>query len=115
MRKTEFRYCELRAEGERRLSGVVVTYGEIGAAPFGKELFEVRAFGDLSEADVILNTMHDRRRPLARTRSGLTITDDERALSIRAELPNTREADDTLELVPGGRFPWIVYRVYGAA
>ena len=104
MRKTEFRYCELRAEGERRLSGVVVTYGEIGAAPFGKELFEARAFGDLSEADVILNTMHDRRRPLARTRSGLTITDDERALSIAAELPATREADDTLELVRAGVF-----------
>ena len=100
--QTEYRYTELRAEGERQLSGVAITYNEIARLPFGKERFEVRAFGDLGAADVILNTMHDRRRPLARSGSGLTLTDTPQALEVRAELPNTREADDTLELVRSG-------------
>ena len=95
----EFRYTELRAEGERQLSGVAVKYGDIAVLPFGKERFEVRAFGDLGAADVILNTMHDRRRPLARSGAGLTLTDGPEALEVRAQLPNTREADDVLQLV----------------
>ena len=98
----EYRYAELRAEGERQLSGVAIKYGDVAALPFGRERFEVRAFGDLGAADVILNTMHDRRRPLARSGSGLTLTDTPQALEVRAELPNTREADDTLALVKSG-------------
>ena len=97
--QAEIRYTELRAEGERRLSGVAVKYGDIAVLPFGRERFEVRAFGDLGQADVILNTMHDRRRPLARSGSGLTLLDTKQALEVRAELPNTREADDVLQLV----------------
>ena len=100
--QTEYRYSELRAEGERQLFGVAVRYGDVAEMPFGRERFEVRAFGDLAAADVILNTMHDRRRPLARSGSGLTLTDTPQALEVRATLPKTRESDDTLELVRSG-------------
>ena len=97
----ERRFTELRQEG-RRLSGVAVTYGEIGQSPFGPERFEAGAFGDLSNSDVILNFQHDRGRPLARTGSGLFLDDSEKSLDIRAELPRTTEADNVLELVKAG-------------
>ena len=101
--KTERRYTELRADVDKRqLAGVAVTYGEIARLPFGRERFEVRAFGDLGEVDVILNTMHRRDRPLARSGSGLELLDTPQALEVRAELPSTRDADDTLELVRSG-------------
>ena len=97
----ERRFTELRQEG-RRLSGVAVTYGEIGQSPFGPERFESGAFGDLSKTDVILNFQHDRGRPLARTGGGLFLDDSEKSLDIRAELPVTTEADNVLELVKAG-------------
>ena len=47
-----------------------------------------------------MNVQHDRARPLARTGGGgLVLTDTSRALEVRAELPETRESDDTLALV----------------
>ena len=36
---------------------------------------------------------------MARSGSGLTLLDTKQALEVRAELPNTREADDVLQLV----------------
>ena len=85
---------QFRAEG-RTISGVALRYGDI--APSFNERFESGAFADLS--DVRLDTQHDRRRILARTGAGLELTDSADALTFRAELPATREADDALELV----------------
>ena len=95
----ERRYTELRQEG-RRLSGVAIRYGEIGQSPFGPERFEAGAFQPLG--DVILNVQHERGRPLARTGAGLILDDDETALQVRADLPGTTEADNTLALVKAG-------------
>ena len=99
---SERRYSELRAEG-RILSGVGIAYGDTARLPFGRERFQAGAFPGVEHSDVLLNASHDRARPLARTNGGgLTVSDSPQALSIRAELPATREADDTLTLVTAG-------------
>ena len=100
MDKNELRFFELRAEGERALSGVALSYSDTAILPWGKERFEPGAFGDVSKLDVMLDAAHDRARPLARTGGGgLTLTDTSEALTVRGELPATREADDTLALI----------------
>ena len=97
----EYRYCEMRLEGERTLVGTAMSYGDVATMPWGeKERFEPGAFGDLGNRDIILNVQHDRGRPIARTGGGgLKVSDNGTRLEIRAELPETREADDTLQLV----------------
>ena len=100
MFKPERRYAELRAEG-RLLSGVVVRYGEVARLDFGQERILAGAFAPVG--DVILNAMHDRQKPLARTGGGgLTFTDSADALRMAADMPETREAADTLKLVRSG-------------
>lgn len=100
--ETELRYAEIRAESGRTLEGVAVRYGEVSRRTLaGPETIMPGAFQPLP-ADVILNRQHDRRTPLARTGAGLTLTDTPEALTVRARLPQTREADDTLELVRAG-------------
>ena len=101
MAKLERRFAELRYEGEgRTLAGVAVRYGDVATLPWGRERIEARAFGDLADADLILNAMHQRARPLARTQGGgLELTDRGDLLEVRAVLPETRDADDALELV----------------
>lgn len=95
----ETRFCELRQAG-RKLSGVAMKYGDIGRTPFGREQFAPGAFAPIG--DVLLNSMHDRKTPLARTGGGgLRLLDDAEALRIEADLPKTRAADDVLELVRG--------------
>ena len=99
---TERRYSELRADG-RRLSGVVVRYGDIANVGGVRERFMPGAFGPVEALDTILNVQHRRDRPIARTGGGgLDLMDGPDALRMAAELPTTREADDTLELVRTG-------------
>ena len=95
---------ELRAEGGRVLSGTLITYGELAPRPFGgQERIEPGAFGDLAEADVVLNVQHEGGRPIARTQGGgLELHDSVDALRLRATLPATREADDALVNVKSG-------------
>ena len=103
--KIERRYSEGVTLDGRTLSGLAMPYGQVGKPGGGKpnERFEAGAFGDLSNADVLLNTMHRRDRPLARSGDGgLTLADDGKALAVRAKLPKTRDADDTLALVKAG-------------
>ena len=100
--KIERRFTELRQEG-RRLSGVAIRYGAIAVFPWGRERFEAGAFGDVSQLDVILNSHHERARPLARTAGGgLQLVDTETELTIRADLPETTESNDVLALVRSG-------------
>ena len=95
----ERRYFEVRAEG-RRLEGVALRYGDIAKFPWGAERFTPGAFAPLG--DVILNSMHERTVPIARTGGGgLTLHDDGEALRVVAELPKTQAANDVLELVAG--------------
>ena len=99
----EYRDFELRQDGPRRLIGTAITYGEVANLGAFREVFQPGAFGDLAGRDVILNRQHDRKRPLARTGGGgLELIDTRESLSIRAELPETRESADTLALVRGG-------------
>ena len=69
-----------------------------------RERFELGAFGaDVSNRDVMLNAQHDRGRPLARTGGGgMILTDTAEGLRMRATLPDTAEANDTLALVRAG-------------
>ena len=100
--RTETRFLELRAVPDadsRELSGVALRYGTIARLPFGRERFVAGAFGNLENADVVLNRQHDRRVPLARTGGGgLFLSDSAEALEVRADMPETREADDVLVL-----------------
>ena len=99
----ERRYTALRQSGGRVLAGVAIRYGDTARLPWGRERFEPGAFGAVEAADVIMNVAHDRGRPIARTGGGgLVLADDTEALTIRATLPQTREADDALELVRSG-------------
>ena len=98
----ERRLSELRQEG-RTLSGVLLRYGDTAALPWGRERFEPGAFGDVSRADVILNSHHEKSRPLARTNGGgLELIDTREALKIRAKLPPTQDGLDTVALILGG-------------
>ena len=96
--ETEYRFSEFRREG-RTLSGKGIVYGDVARVGAVSERFLPGAFGDVSKLDVILNAGHDRSRPLARSGGGLTLTDSATALDVVAELPETREASDTLALV----------------
>ena len=98
--KTEFRFCEVRAEG-RVLEGTAIRYGDVARVGARGERFEPGALGaDVGGLDILLNVGHDRARPLARSLGGgLVLTDSATALEVRAELPETREATDVLALV----------------
>ena len=99
--ESERRYFQLRQgdDGGRTLTGTAIRYDDCALFPWGRERIEAGAFQPLP-ADVVLNFQHDRGRPLARTGGGgLTITDDSSSMEIRAELPETREASDVLQLV----------------
>ena len=102
MNEIENRFIELRADIEKReLSGIGMSYGEVATiGGLFREKFLPGSFGDVSSADVILNFLHERSTPLARSNGGgLVLTDSPEALTIRAVLPETRAANDVLELV----------------
>ena len=67
--KPETRFTELRIENTGQLSGILMRYGDTAVLPFGKERFER---GSFQFDDVILNSMHQREVPLARTGGGRT-------------------------------------------
>lgn len=97
------RFIELRYDGERTLSGTLMRYGDTAVMPWGdKERFEPGAFGNVGKADVTLNVQHDRSRLIGRTGGGgVELRDSPTELSISAKLPDTREANDAIELVRG--------------
>ena len=95
----EYRYVEFRAIEGRTVYGNVVVYGDITQTRMGRETFAPGAFGDVSQLDTILHMQHERARPLARTfGGGLVLTDSPERLEIAAEMPNTRDGNDALEL-----------------
>ena len=92
------RRFEIRSDGNT-LSGVAIRYGDTADIGGFYERFLPGACGDLSGKDIILNRQHRRDIALSRTGAGLTFADSETELSFRAELVNTSEASDVLELV----------------
>ena len=100
--ETEFRFCEVRREG-RVLEGTAIAYGDLARVGTRTERFEPGALGAVDSLDVLLNVQHDRGRVLARTGGGgLVLSDSPTALEVRAELPETAEANDTLKLIGAG-------------
>ena len=92
-----------RREG-RTLQGIAISYSDTARIGSRAERFLPGALGaDVGGLDVLLNVQHDRGRVLARTGGGgLTLNDTPESLEIRAELPETAEANDTLALIGAG-------------
>ena len=102
----EYRYAAMDAgAGGRSIAGVAMRYGDRGLID-GKfhEEFAPSAFAPLG--DVVLNWMHDRNKPLARTgeHGGLRLADGATELRVEATLPETTLADDAVELIRRGVF-----------
>ena len=91
-----YRFIEFRAEGNT-LSGTVLRYGDTARIGRFSERFEPRALtmGD----DVIVNLMHDRQKPVARSGAGLEIRSDDQGVTARIELPDTSFGREARELV----------------
>ena len=89
---------ELRADG-RRLSGVVMVYGD--TSPTHRERFEP---GSLAPGDAVaLNLFHDPERAVAfMPAGGLTLVEEDGALRMVAELPPIAAAERALDLVRSG-------------
>lgn len=51
---------------ERIIAGLVVPFGPVGNTSAGPVKFEMGAFGDINATDIVLNTEHDRTRPIGR-------------------------------------------------
>ena len=101
----EFRRAEIRAETPtgRVLVGTVMPYGaeaKIGEA--FRERFEAGSIVAVPRAT--LNLQHERSMLLARVGAGLEFTDAPDRLTMRADLPKTRLADDVLEGVRAGLY-----------
>ena len=90
---------ELRAEG-RRLSGVVMKYGDV--SPSHRERFEP---GALRLADSVhLDLFHDPERAIAwHPGGGLTLANDRDALTMTAQLPPLPAGDRALAEIKAGR------------
>lgn len=89
----------------RLIRGVVLRYGDVTEFPWGeRETFEPGAFGDLANAEVILDFQHDRTKPLASTIGDppMRLRDNTYELRIEAVIPNTTVGNDALELVRTG-------------
>ena len=101
---TEHRYAgPLTTISASMLEGVAMRYRSVGHGPYGPERFEPGAFGDLSQADIILNVQHQRDRPIARTSGGtLRLIDSNSLLTLVAHPPKTTESRDALALVQAG-------------
>ncbi len=94
----ERRFLELRQSEGRLLEGAALVYGDEAVFPWGRERIDPGAFAPLG--DTILNRQHDRKTPLARTGGGgLELIDSPEELRIRATLPNTPSATETIALV----------------
>ena len=87
----EFRFAaiEVRAEDGAAVEGVAMPYGaEATIAGIFRESVEPGAFGDVGNADVILNQQHNDGMPIARSDGGgLTLDDNTTRLWVRAEIP----------------------------
>ncbi len=91
--RVEYRFAplEFRDDGAV-IEGVAMPY-ETTARIAGAfdESVDPGAFGDIRAADVVLNKMHLRHDPIARTGAGgLVLTDSATALRLKAEIPTYR-------------------------
>ena len=102
----EYRYAAMEASpGGRNVAGIAMRYGERTTID-GKFVEEFRPGAFAPIGDVVLNWMHDRAKPLARTgeHGGLQLADSATELRVAATLPETTLADDAVELIRRGVF-----------
>lgn len=94
-----YRFAEVRLaeiDGKPSIQGTVVRYGDT-ARLLG---FRERMLpGSLRFADMIVNVMHRRERPIARTGAGLILRDRGQALEATITPANIRDGQEALELV----------------
>ena len=88
----------------RTLRGRALRYGDTARIQTGfgvkRETFARGAFGDVALLDVTLDLQHNPTRRIARTGGGgLTLHQDGDDIMLEATLPQTRDADDCIELV----------------
>ena len=95
------RPLELRAENNRRLEGIVLSYGEV--SPSHRERFLPSAFDLTEDRTRWLDYRHDPTRVLAYEGAGLTLENTPEALTMRAELPSLPLAEKALEEVRDGK------------
>ena len=102
----EYRYAAMEASpGGRNVAGIAMRYGDRTTIE-GKFVEEFRPGAFNPIGDVVLNWMHDRAKPLARTgeHGGLQLADSATELRVAATLPETSLADDAVELIRRGVF-----------
>ena len=101
--KREFRFAvfEVRQEGDRAIvEGSAMRYGSKASIAGFTETVEPGAFAGRMN-DVVVNYMHQREAPIARTGGGgLTLTDSAERLIARVEIPVYR--DDIVDQVRRG-------------
>lgn len=97
--KNEYRYAdfEVREDDDGRpvVAGTVIRYGEVAKLPWFSEEVKAGAFGDVESRDLIVNRMHQRSQPLARTGVGLRMMDSSESLQAEVTLPDTTIGRDT--------------------
>jgi len=94
--EAERRFVEFRATDDGIITGTAVRYGDVARIGDFSERFEA---GSLRYDDVMVNLMHRREAPVARTGAGLTLSNTATALEARIELPDTSYAREARELV----------------
>lgn len=92
----ERRFTEFRVEGDGVIVGTAIRYGDVATMGSFSERFEP---GALRFSDVIVNLMHRREAPVARTGAGLELSDGSAALEARISLPDTSYAREARELI----------------
>jgi len=95
--KVEHRYAELSEVEGRVLSGLALPFNSVGRVGTMREKFMPGSV--TTSGDAVLNRQHMRHVPLAREPETLTFEVTDSGLMMRATLPETREADDTLTLI----------------
>ena len=94
--EAERRFVEFRLEDGGALRGVAIRYGDVARFGDFSERFEP---GSLAYDDVIVNLMHRREAPVARTGAGLELRNTDRELEARITLPDTSYAREARELI----------------
>ena len=98
----EYRSFEFRAVSANEVEGVLIRYGERTRIGSFEERFVAGSIGSVSTLDLIANLQHNRQAPLARSGSGLTLTDTQTELRAKVSLPNTSHGNDARELIANG-------------
>jgi hypothetical protein len=107
--KREFRFLqntELRAAGERKISGYAAVFG-VPSLPLGRDGYTERirpgAFASSVHGDVVALYDHNPANVLGRTTAGtMSLAEDETGLRTKIDLPPTQLGEDTYQLVKRG-------------